>query len=184
MSFIITDSGRTFYFDDRIGESDVRIQDIASSLAKLCRFTGHISGHYSVAQHSVLVSYLVPKEYAMLGLLHDAHEAYIGDINTPFKHTVPGLKEAELRIQCWVLHKLGELDITEFCGGDPIPKVVHEADRELLSLEGDQRMHKNFMKYVPAPTSKKILVKYMERNEAHMLFMARYAELLHARKHG
>lgn len=65
--------------------------DIAESLARLARFNGHVrSGPYSVAQHSVMGADALLREtgdttLAALFLLHDAHEAYIGDICTPVK---------------------------------------------------------------------------------------------------
>ena len=67
-------------------ETQVNIHDIAASLSKLCRFTGATCTFYSVAQHSVVVSDALKRHgplVQLLGLMHDAHEAYIGDITRP-----------------------------------------------------------------------------------------------------
>ena len=70
-------------------EKDVDINDIAHALSNICRFTGHVRDFYSVAQHSLLVSHLVggSPRMRMLGLLHDASEAYLGDVSSPLKHS-------------------------------------------------------------------------------------------------
>lgn len=67
----------------------ILLGDIAHSLARLARFNGHTIGDlpWSVAQHSLLVESLMPPESTphdrMVALLHDAHEAYIGDLVSP-----------------------------------------------------------------------------------------------------
>ncbi|HHN9377252.1 TPA: hypothetical protein ACP685_004215 [Escherichia coli] len=58
MSFIKTFSGKHFYYD-KINKDDIDINDIAVSLSNICRFAGHLSHFYSVAQHAVLCSQLI-----------------------------------------------------------------------------------------------------------------------------
>lgn len=63
----------------------ITVQDIAAGLSKVCRFGGQIKQFYSVAQHSILVSRLVPAELKLAALFHDATEAYLGDVVKPLK---------------------------------------------------------------------------------------------------
>ena len=71
-------------------EEEVRLEDIAHSLAMLCRFGGHCSDFYSVAEHSVHVSRLCSTpEIALWGLMHDASEAYLIDLPRPIKRMFP-----------------------------------------------------------------------------------------------
>jgi hypothetical protein len=69
---------------------DVCAEDIAHGLSLVCRFGGHCSRHYSVAEHSYLVARLALDQggpvAARFGLFHDAHEAYTGDMIRPLKH--------------------------------------------------------------------------------------------------
>ena len=61
----------------------IDVRDVAVGLARTARFNGHSTAFYSVAQHSVVVHDLAPTALRPYALLHDAHEAYIGDITSP-----------------------------------------------------------------------------------------------------
>lgn len=95
--WIETATGDRFWYttDDFWG---INIEDIALSLSKMCRFTGHCNKFYSVAEHSVYVSLLLPKKKALYGLLHDASEAYLADIASPVKQLLPEYKVLEEKI--------------------------------------------------------------------------------------
>jgi hypothetical protein len=83
-AWIPTATGERFFpFEPQ--RASIRIEDIAHALACVNRWTGHAPQPYSVAQHSILVSEIVPREYALWGLLHDASEAYVADVAGPVK---------------------------------------------------------------------------------------------------
>lgn len=96
--WVLMPSGRPFWpIDPRADEID--IEDIAFSLSHLCRFGGHCKRFYSVAEHSVYVSRLVSPEAALWGLLHDASEAYVGDMPRPLKRMLPEFVMMEGKVQ-------------------------------------------------------------------------------------
>lgn len=66
------------------------VTDIAHALGHLNRFSGNLPIPYSVAQHSVIVSRMVPAEMALAALLHDAHESVTNDVPAPVKNVLPG----------------------------------------------------------------------------------------------
>jgi len=125
---ILLGSGRYFNLLNPRAE-DVHIFDIAAALSKLCRFTGHVREFYSVAQHSYLASYLVPPDYALQALLHDAAEAYIGDVARPLKHLLPDYREIEQRVEAVVFERFH------------LPAVLHESVKhaDLVMLATEQR---------------------------------------------
>jgi hypothetical protein len=78
------------------------IADIAASLAKVNRFGGHTTEPYSVAQHSVWVCDRVWEatgsiKVARVALMHDATEAYLGDMVRPVKSLLPDYKALEAK---------------------------------------------------------------------------------------
>lgn len=86
--------------------SAIDINDIAAGLSKICRFSGQLSRFYSVAEHSVLVAKLMYLRYGeenpsvlLLGLLHDASEAYLGDVTRPIKNVLKIYKALESRME-------------------------------------------------------------------------------------
>lgn len=81
---LATASGKLVHLG-ALTKDDIDIRDIAAALAKMCRFNGATRTFYSVAQHSVLVADMLYDDpvAACYGLLHDAHEAYVGDITRP-----------------------------------------------------------------------------------------------------
>src|SRR5690606_2723306 len=87
MSWIVTRSGRKFDLANPTADM-VDTADLAHSLSMQCRFNGHTSSFYSVAQHCLLVAELVPEEHKLAALLHDATEAYVGDLVRPLKESM------------------------------------------------------------------------------------------------
>lgn len=82
--WIETVSGKKFHLLTPRQE-EIDIEDIAHALSMICRYTGHLKVHYSVAEHCVRVAEITPTGLKFAALLHDAAEAYVGDVNHPLK---------------------------------------------------------------------------------------------------
>lgn len=126
MSKIQTYSGKVFDYLNPTADM-IDIEDIAHALSQICRYTGHTTEFYSVAKHSVLASELVPDHLALPALLHDATEAYTGDMNKPLKELLPDFRAVEEKIWIVIAEKFG-LPYTM----DPI---IHDVDMALLHAE-------------------------------------------------
>lgn len=167
---ILTCSGIYFNFDQP-GWAKIEIEDIAHALSNICRFTGHSSKFYSVAQHSVAVSLVIEPRYALYGLLHDAAEAFIGDVSSPLKSLLPDYKEIEFRVEKAILSRFGL--------AYPMPLEVKRADLIMLSTEQRDLLPPHddeweVIKNVKA-LSEKIIP--LEPSEAKKLFLQRFYEL-------
>jgi hypothetical protein len=149
-------------------------QVIAHSISKLCRFTGHTSVFYSVAQHCVMVSKIVPPELAMQGLLHDASEAFIGDVSRPLKaifdELAPGvLYEIEERIHEAIAKKFGS--------GFPHDPLVKAADNVALVTEKRDLIADDGIPWLNMPEPLPEPIKPLGPRGAQTQWLARYEEL-------
>lgn len=136
-SWIQTYTGRAFWPMDP-HEDDICLEDIAHSLSHQCRFAGHSSHFYSVAQHSVLVAGLVPKKHALWGLLHDASEAYLVDLPRPIKNAGSlgrSYKRAEARVMAIICRKYGISKQEPTCIKDADDRILATEARDLMSAQ-------------------------------------------------
>jgi hypothetical protein len=129
---IYTYSGRLIdVLDPR--PADIAPEDIAHALACTCRFNGHSREFYSVAQHSILVAEICGHPW---GLLHDAAEAYMGDIVRPLKGCLALANERYLeRWQSVEDRLLGVIANRFRVKGFPDEDRLEEADNQALATE-------------------------------------------------
>lgn len=105
MSLMCTYTGKMIDLEN-VKAEDICIEDIAHALSLLCRYTGHTRSFYSVAEHSVLLSRAEGMPGTPLArLLHDAVEAYLGDVIRPLKHLLPHYQMLEERIHKVIAEK-------------------------------------------------------------------------------
>jgi uncharacterized protein len=128
-AWIETKSGTRFHILEPQQE-EIAIVDIAHALSMMCRFTGHVRKFYSVAEHSWHVSHLVPAKEALWGLLHDASEAYIADINRPLKHFTP-VGESYMKVE----KKIMDAICKRFGLPSEEPEAIRNADTAMLYAE-------------------------------------------------
>jgi hypothetical protein len=167
---ILTHSG--YWFDLEHPETSyISIDDIAHALSNACRFTGQCDRFYSVAQHCVNVSYVVDEGLALAALLHDASEAYTGDMNSPLKSLCPEFRAIELRIQSEVYRR--------FCLPTEDNYRVKQADTRVFVAE--RRMLFNFISWkMPDPTEVGVVLEFPEPmlpGEAKSIFKKRFRDI-------
>lgn len=131
---MLTYTGKAFYPMDP-DPADIDPRDIAHALSLLCRYNGHCKYFYSVAEHCVLISEYIPEEFALWALLHDATEAYVGDMIRPLKSSMPAYRDAEDRVMAAIATRFG-------LEGE-MPAIVKEYDTRMLFTERDSLMNMN-----------------------------------------
>lgn len=130
---IRTLTGWFYPFDPR--PEEVSIVDIAHALSMLCRFGGHVLDFYSVAQHSVLVSLGVPPDMALAALLHDAAEAYVGDVVSPIKRRLSDYSHIEDGVWCAIVDRFDLHAHGVSMATVAMPPEVKHADMRALVTE-------------------------------------------------
>lgn len=167
-SWMQTATGRKFWPFAPM-PSDIHIEDIAAALSKLCRYGGHCTKFYSVAEHSLLVSKVVPPHLALQALLHDATEAYCVDMPRPIKHFLAGYAEIEARLWSAVAARFDlPIDL------DPL---VKQADNDVLLAEREQIMVQTGEEWSVAGTPADVQIRGLPPEHAEVVFLGRFKEL-------
>ncbi len=171
MTLMQTFSGRQLDLIDPQPDM-IDLVDIAHGLAHECRFAGQCRRFYSVAQHSILVSQIVPAEHAFEALLHDATEAYIKDIPSPIKRLLPDYRELEARIDSVIRTRFGL----------PLHKASDVAHADLILLATERRDLMNWdgsawpcLQGIPTMPQ---TIRAMSSWHAKSMFMQRALEIL------
>ncbi len=134
---IMLASGVLFDLTNPAG-SPMSLQDIAHGLGRVCRFAGQTNRFYSVAEHCFHVARLVPVELARVALLHDASEAFIGDVTRPLKALLPDYQAIEARIEA-VIEDVFLTPAERDLGGFKAP-AVKAADLAMCLVEARELM--------------------------------------------
>ena len=145
------------------------IKTIAHALSNICRYGGHSSSFYSVAEHSVLVSQMVPPELALCGLLHDASEAFVGDMPSPLKALCQDYATIEGEVHKAIAEK--------FSLPYPFPPAIKLADKMVYKAERVKVTSvEDKIWYVDIPKAD-VVINFYPPTKAKRIFLARYEEL-------
>lgn len=162
-------SGAPFWpLDPRPEEID--INDIAWSLSMQCRYAGHVTRFYSVAEHSILVSQLVPATDALWGLLHDATEAYLQDLVQPLKVDLPEYRAHEDRLMACIAQRFGLVG--------PMPASVKEIDRRMLFTEKHALLRTSVREWGATGDRLHVDLPCLQPYTAYTEFLARFLEVV------
>jgi 5'-deoxynucleotidase YfbR-like HD superfamily hydrolase len=126
-----------------------------------------------VAQHCILVSYLVPQCLALAALMHDSAEAYMGDCTTPLKQQLSEYKTIENNIQQCIFAKIGL--------AYPMHSEIKRADIRALATEKRDLMNppneSNYWDILKGVSPSNHKITPLAPEEAKQEFLLRYAEL-------
>ena len=157
------------------GASEIKVEDIAHGLAHTCRFAGQCKAFYSVAEHSVLVSQIVPQA-ELAALFHDAAEAFVGDMSRPLKQLLPEYTKIEKDIERAIFQRFG----IEW----PSPADVKTADYSVMAAEQATLMPAGTNEWLRSANilPAKVEIRCLDPKAAKALFLERYAELTHTKR--
>lgn len=152
------------------GSCNFTIEDIAHGLSMLCRYAGQCRDFYSVAEHCLNVSDAVP-EHAFAALMHDAAEAFVGDITRPLKQMLPQYKAIERSVEEAIFIRYGV--------PRPMPRAVKQADLAVLAAEQAQLMPAGTDRWARAAGIRpaRMRVACMRPAEAKAAFLERFEAL-------
>jgi 5'-deoxynucleotidase YfbR-like HD superfamily hydrolase len=131
-------------FED-IKPADVNIHDIAKSLSLQVRYCGVTHQHYTVAEHSVILSGMFTTNISQrFALLHDAHESYCGDVIRPvLAHTEYfGMENLTRMLDKRIYAKFN----MQACQNEDIIRKVKDMDDFLLYIEAFHFFNTNEIK--------------------------------------
>lgn len=150
---------------------DFNIEDIAHALFNVCRFNGHCKEFYSVAQHSIYVSNCSPNN-RLYGLIHDASEAYIGDMTTAIKKSglIPAYMNLEEVIMGLICNKFGLKS--------EMPEEVKIADRRVLYTEARDLFDPTTLSWIVREEMYSWKVRPLSPKAAKKAFLETYEDLV------
>ncbi|MDP2447646.1 phosphohydrolase [Pseudomonas sp.] len=159
--------------------------DIAHALSLICRFNGHCNRHYSVAQHSLLVADIVESqghgpEIQLQALLHDAAEAYVGDLVRPLKYHLRRQACGQQSDFDRVEERVWEAICDQFELEPELPFVVHDADMIALATERRELLpdHPSVWDCLHGITPHRIELENWTPGQARQAFHDRLLDLL------
>ncbi|SHH26818.1 HD domain-containing protein [Ferrimonas marina] len=167
-------AGRFWPLDPR--QEEIQAQDIAHSLSMLCRANGHYRHFFSVAQHSLYCADEarargLSRRVQLACLLHDASEAYTGDLTRPIKASMPAFEQMEAPLQQCIYATYGLADLT----AEELAQVG-AIDDAMLGYEMAQLL--NHHELITEPLQQDYDLSFRMMDQVRDAFLARLQQLL------